>query len=179
MSTGKSAARFPGRGLGAGLAAWGWRFFLFIFSYGRVFHLKAPGPFFGFRIFFREAPVFVQETGECVAVDPDFVVPLFLGFVENKLQPPMEMDGLNVVDVFLFAVSGVPHVADHIPGSDHAPLFQVKGIGEVLAQVGVIIVPFAVKAADADAPAAVLVPAQGFHIAGLDGDDGCTYKNKI
>ena len=41
--------------------------------------------------------------------------------------------------------------------------------------MGVIIVALSVKAADADAPAAVLVPAKGFHVAGFHCDDRGSY----
>ena len=84
------------------------------------------------------------------------------------------MDRVDIVGVFLGAVAGMPHVPDHISGGDYAPFFQVKGVGKVLTQVGVVIISLAVKAADADAPAAVLIPAQGFHITGLNCHNGCT-----
>jgi hypothetical protein len=35
----------------------------------------------------------------------------------------------------------------------------------------IVIIAFFIKTPDADPPAAVLVPAQRFHIAGFDGDD--------
>ena len=41
--------------------------------------------------------------------------------------------------------------------------------------MGVVIIPFFIEAADADAPAAVLVPAQGLHGAGFHGDDGSSH----
>ncbi len=77
----------------------------------------------------------------------------------------MEVDGIDVIRVFFGAVAGVSHVADDVSGSDHASFFKIKGIREVLAQVGIVIVALAVKAADADAPSAILIPAKGFHIA--------------
>ena len=67
------------------------------------------------------------------------------------------------------------HITDHVTGGDHTSFFQVKGVGKVLTQVGIVIVPFAVKAADADAPASVPVPADCLHIAGLHGDNRCTH----
>ena len=89
-------------------------------SDGRIFHLEMPEPFFGFGVFFRKGPVFVQEARQRIAVDPDFIVPFFLGFVKNKLQSPVEVDGLDVVDIFLLAVAGVAHIADHVSGCHHA-----------------------------------------------------------
>ena len=38
----------------------------------------------------------------------------------------------------------------------------------------IVVVTLFIKAADSDAPAAVLIPAKGFHVTGLHSDDGCT-----
>ena len=38
----------------------------------------------------------------------------------------------------------------------------------------IVVVTLFIKAADSDAPAAVLIPAKGFHVTGLHGDDGYT-----
>ena len=89
------------------------------------------------------------------------------------------MDCLNIIGILLGAVAGVAHITDHVPGSDHAAFLQIQCIGKVLTQVGVIVVAFTVKASDADPPAAVLVPAEGFHIAGFHGDDRRADRNVI
>ncbi len=85
----------------------------------------------------------------------------------------MEMDSLDIIGILLGAVAGMAHVSDHIPGSDHAAFLQIQRIGEILTQVGVIVVAFTVKASDADPPAAVLVPAESLHVAGFHTYDGC------
>lgn len=136
--------------------------------------MESAEPFFGFGILFREGSVFVQKPGEGIAVDPDLIVSFFLGFVEDKLHPPMEMDGFNVIHIFFGAIARVPHVADHIAGSYNAAFFESKGVWEILAQMGIVIIAFAIEAADANTPAPILVPAKGFHIAGLYCDDGRT-----
>ena len=155
-----------------------YRFRLLISGCCGVLHLKMAEPFFGFRIFFGERSVFVKESGQGVAVDPDFVVPLFLGFVKNKLQAPVKMHHVNIVRVFHRTVAGMPHVADHVSGGDNAAGFKMQRVREILPQMRVVIIAPAVKTADADAPAAILVPAKRFHIAGFDGDDGRTNQNE-
>ena len=89
------------------------------------------------------------------------------------------MDSLDIIGILLGAVAGMAHVSDHIPGSDHAAFLQIQRIGEILTQVSVIVVAFAVKASDTDPPAAVLVPAEGLHVAGFHGDDGRADRDKI
>ena len=143
-----------------------------VLLHSRILHLKMPQPLFGLLILLRERTVFVKESGEGIAVHPDLIVSLLLGLVKNKLQPPVKMDGLDVVGILFGAVAGVAHVADYIPGGDHAALLQLQSVGKVLPQMGVIVVTLSVKAADSDAPAAVLVPAQGLHVAGLNTYDG-------
>lgn len=88
------------------------------------------------------------------------------------------MNSVDVIGVFLGAVSGMTHVADYVACGDDAAFLKVKGVGKVLAQMGIVIVALAVEAADADTPAAILVPAKGFHVAGFDCDDGRTDLNK-
>ena len=66
------------------------------------------------------------------------------------------------------------HITDHIPRRHHAAFFQSFRIGVVLPQMCIVIVALIIKAADTNAPAAVLVPAQGFHSAGLDSNDRYT-----
>lgn len=83
----------------------------------------------------------------------------------------MQMNRVYVVDIFLRAVPGMPHIANHIPRCHDIPLFQLFPVWIVLAQVRIIIVTLPVKAADADTPPAVLVPADRFHVAGFYGDD--------
>ena len=85
----------------------------------------------------------------------------------------MEMYCLNVVHILRGAVTGVSHVTDHIPGSHHAALLKPLRIRIVLAQMRIVIVPLPVKAADADTPAPVLIPAQSLHITGLHRNDRC------
>ena len=82
------------------------------------------------------------------------------------------MDGLNVVDIFMGGVSGAAHEADDLAGLDLISLLEAGGEGGVLLQMGVVIVAPAVQRADANPPAAVLVPAHGFHRAGFDSHNG-------
>lgn len=89
----------------------------------------------------------------------------------------MEVDRVDVIGVFFGAISSVPHVANDVSGSDHASFFKIQGVREVLAQMGIVIIAFAVKAADTDAPAAVLIPAKRLHIARFNCDYGRTYRN--
>jgi len=145
---------------------------LLIFLHGRVRHLVNPEPLFGLLILFGQRAVSGKKTGECVAVDPDLVVSFLLGLVKDQLEAEMEMDGFDVVGVFHGAVARMPHIADHVSGGYDASLLQVKGVGEVLPQVCVIVIALFVKAADSDPPSPVLVPAKGLHIAGFHGHYG-------
>lgn len=82
------------------------------------------------------------------------------------------MHGLDVVHILLRAVARMPHIADHIPGGHHAALLKSLRVRIILAKMGIVVIPFAVKTADPDTPSPVLVPTEGFHIAGLHSDHG-------
>ncbi len=87
------------------------------------------------------------------------------------MQPIVQVALLNAVHVLLGAVACAAHIADYIPGQHGLAHLQALGKGPVLAQMGVIVVPQAVKAAYTHPPASVLVPAQGLHHPGLHRDD--------
>ena len=80
------------------------------------------------------------------------------------------MGVVDVVGVLRAAVTGAPQIAYDIPGLHHAAHLQAGLVGVILAQMGVIVVAFVVKAAYSQPPSAILVPAQGFHIAGFHGN---------
>ena len=77
---------------------------------------------------------------------------------------------LNVVHIFRGTVARMAHVADDITGCHQISFLQPFRIRVILAKVCIIIVALSIQAADADSPAAVLIPAKGFHITGLDTD---------
>jgi len=107
-----------------------------------------------------------KQARQRIEIDPDFTRALFLGRVEDELQAHVQMRRVDVVCVFLRAVAGVPEVSDDVAGAYHLALIRA-----VLPQVGVIVVAQSVKAADANAPSAVLVPSHDFHDSGFDGND--------
>ena len=144
----------------------------------RICHGHNSFPLSGVSHLLHLAAVFVKKFGQLIAVHPDFVVPFFLGLVKDKLQSPVQMYGFDIVYILRRAVAGMPHVADHIPRRHHRSFRKPLRRRIVLPQMGIVIVAFFVKAADADTPAAVLVPAEGFHIAGFHGDDRRTDRNK-
>ena len=82
------------------------------------------------------------------------------------------MHSLNIVGVFPGGVAGSAHEADNLSGADKVSLLQSRCIRRVLAQMGVVVIPFFVQRTDAHAPAAVLVPAQRLHRPRLHGDNG-------
>ncbi len=135
-------------------------------------------PFFGFLILFGERSVFAKKPCQCIAVYPDFIISIFLGLIKDQLHPEVEMYGIDVIGVFYCAIAGMPHIADHISGSYHTSFFKVQCIGEILTQMGIVIIAFSVKTADANAPASVLIPSEGFYIARFYCDYGRTNKNK-
>lgn len=87
-----------------------------------VFCSVHPAPFFGVRDFFRLALMFMEEPHQLIAADPDLIVPVLLGFIEDQLQAEMEMGLVDVVGVLGPAVAGAAHIPDHIAGLDDAPL---------------------------------------------------------
>lgn len=89
------------------------------------------------------------------------------------------MHGLDIVHILRGAVAGMSHVADHIPRRHHSPFRKPLRIRVVLPQMCIVIVAFFVKTADADTPAAVLVPSQRLHVAGFHGDDRRADRNAI
>ena len=112
-----------------------------------------------------------------IAVHPDFVIALLLGFVKNELQPPVQMGDLDIVYVFFVAVAGVTHVTNYISCGHNAAFLQFFVIGEILSQMCIIIVALFIKAADSDAPAAVTIPAKRLDIARFYGNDWRTDVN--
>ena len=86
----------------------------------RITHFKNPGIFFCFRVLFCLGAVQLQKLDKLVAVDPDFIVSLFLGFVEDELETEMQMWLVDVVGIFRTAVAGAAQIADYITGLDDA-----------------------------------------------------------
>ena len=113
-----------------------------------------------------------EQTHEAVDIDPDLGVAFLLTFVKDQLHAEVQVDGLNVIDILLAGIAGAAHEADHVACVHVLPLGKTRGVGRVFSQVGVIVVAQAVVRADADPPAAVLIPAQRLDGAALHGDDG-------
>ena len=113
-----------------------------------------------------------QQADDVVDVDPDFGITLLLALVEHQLHAKVQMDGFDVVDVFLMGVARSAHEADDVAGADMLALGKTRRIGIVLSQVGIVIIAQTVVRSDSDTPAAVLVPTQRFHGAAFHGDDG-------
>lgn len=150
-----------------------------VFLHCRILHLIDSVPFLCLGILGRLRPVFIKKPGQVIAVYPDFVISFLLGFIKDQLESPVQMGLPDIIHIFLLAVAGVSHIADDLPGSDHTAFLQVFTVGEILPQMGVIIIALPVKAADAQPPATVLIPADGLHIAGFNADDRCTNTNTI
>lgn len=139
--------------------------------------MQRPLPLPAFPHFLHRGTVLIQKARQIITVHPDLVVSLFLRLVKDQLQPEMQMNRIYVVDIFLRAVPGMPHIADHIPCRHDIALLQLFPVRIVLAQVRIIIVALPVKAADADAPSAVLVPTDRLYVAGFYGDDWGSDRN--
>ena len=90
-----------------------------------VFHFINTRPLLSAIFFDSFRAVYRQKTDQFIAVNPDFVVSFFLGFVKNELQSEMQVRFSDVVGVFSAAVPGVSEITDHVPGSDETALFQV------------------------------------------------------
>lgn len=87
---------------------------------GGVFHLVDPVILFRFLIFDRFRPVHIQEFDNLIAVNPYFIISLFLRLIEDKLHPKMKMGIVDIVGVFRPAVPGAPQIADHVACLDDA-----------------------------------------------------------
>ena len=83
----------------------------------------------------------------------------------------MEVDHFDIVYIFRITVTGMPHIANYISCRYHTAFFQLFIIREVLTQVGIVIIPLPVKAADTDSPAAIPVPSQRFYVARFYSND--------
>ncbi len=99
------------------------------------------------------------------------MIAVLLRFIKDQLHPPVKVHHFDVIDIFRIAVARMPHITDHIPGRHHTAFLQSLIVRKILAQMGIIVIPFPVKAADADPPSAIPVPSQRFYIAGFDGYD--------
>lgn len=64
-----------------------------------------------------------EQPDELIDVHPDLAIAVLLALIENKLEPKVQMDRLNVVHIFLRAVARPPHKADDLPGLDRVALF--------------------------------------------------------
>ena len=51
-----------------------------------------------------------QEPRQRIHINPNFVVPLLLGLVKNKLQTPVQMRNLDIVHILLGTVAGMAHI---------------------------------------------------------------------
>lgn len=90
----------------------------------------------------------------------------------------MKMYSFNIIRILHSTIASVSHIANYISCRNNTPLLKLQGIWEVLAQMCIVIIAFSVKAANTDAPAAILVPAKGFYITGFYCDNWCAYLNE-
>ena len=108
-----------------------------------------------------------QQPDNVVHIDPDFRVAFLLALVKDQLQPEMQMNGFNIIDIFPVRIARSSHESDQIPGLNQVAHFQSRGEGPILLQLGIIILTPGVKRAYANPPAAVAVPAHGLYHAAL------------
>ena len=134
-----------------------------------------PVIFFGFLVFDGFRTVHGEKLDQLIAVNPDFIVALFLGFIEDQLQAKVQVRFIDVVGVFRTAVAGPAKVTDDIPGLYDASFLQTFMVRVVFSQMGVVVITLFVETADAKTPAAILIPADGFYISGFDANDRCPY----
>ena len=99
------------------------------------------------------------------------MISFFLGFIKNQLNAEMKVGFVNIISIFRRTVAGTPQITDNVSGLDDGSFFQTGLIGVIFAQMGIVLIPFFVKAADTKPPASVLVPANGFYNSGFDGNN--------
>ena len=121
---------------------------------------------------------FIQKPDQLVTVDPYLIVSFFLRFVKDQLNAKVQMVRIDVIDIFRGTVSRPSQISDYVSRLYNRSFFQIFRIGDILPQVGVIVIPFSVKASDTDAPAAVLIPAQRLHVSGFDCNDRRPYLSQ-
>ena len=116
-----------------------------------------------------------QKQNQLIRINPDLIVAILLRFVENQLDAEVQMGDIDIAGVFRCAAAGMSHIADDVSGSYGTAFGQSERVRVILTQMGVVIIPFMVKAADSDPPAAVLVPAKRFYGSGFYGRDEDVY----
>lgn len=85
-----------------------------IFSFFLIFHLIYPFPLLRALYLLHCRLVFGKEPYEVIAVDPDFVSLCPPCFIKDQFNPVVEVYFLNIIDIFLSAVAGMPHIPDDI-----------------------------------------------------------------
>ena len=120
-----------------------------------------PLPPPGLRVAGHAAAMRGKQLDDGIGIDPDLAVALLLRFVEDQLQAEMQVDRLDIVDIFLRGIACAAHKADDIPRLHALPDGKSLGIGRVFAKMGIVIIALPVVGADADAPAAVCSPLPG------------------
>ena len=90
-----------------------------------VFHFINTRPLLSAIFFDSFGAVYRQKTDQFIAVNPDLVVSLFLGFIEDELDPEVQVRSCDVVGVLRGAVSGPAQVSDHISRCHDTALFEI------------------------------------------------------
>ena len=95
-------------------------------------------------------------------------------FIKDQLHAKVKVGFFNIIGIFCAAVPSPSEITDDITSLDIAALLKCFVVRVIFPEMGIVIIPLFVKAADAKAPAAVLIPANGFHIAGFDSNYRCS-----
>ena len=83
-----------------------------------IFYLITTIPLPGCIIPQNLGGVFGQKLNQRIHIDPDLMIAFSLGFVKNELQSQMKVTDVDIVDIFLGAVSRPPHITDDVSGLD-------------------------------------------------------------
>ena len=91
------------------------------------------------------------------------MIPSFCDSSKDQLQADVQMRLGHAVVILLGRIARGAEIPDHLPRFDLGAELDARLIRVALAQMRIIIGAFPIKAADAQPPAAILIPAVGLY----------------
>ena len=82
----------------------------------------------------------VQQPHQIIDIDPDFGQTFLLAFVKNQLHTEMQMDSLDVIDVFLIGIPRTAHESNQVTCLHGVTNFKAVSEGLILLKMRIIIV---------------------------------------
>ena len=64
----------------------------------------------------------MEQTDDIIDIDPNLRIALLLAFIKDQLHTKMQVDCLDIVDIFLIGVACTAHIADEVTCLNDIPL---------------------------------------------------------